>query len=105
MTDRPKILVTQKVPDPAYPLLEAIGDVEANMAEGTIWSYEELLRKGPGHDYIYSLLTDNIDAHFLEACAASSPPFMIGSNMAGGVKKNNVENPQRPGVAGRTHPR
>jgi len=37
MSARPKILVTQKVPDPAYPLLEAIGDVEANMEEGFIW--------------------------------------------------------------------
>ena len=26
MSARPKILVTQKVPDPAYPLLQAIGD-------------------------------------------------------------------------------
>ncbi len=52
MTERPKILVTQKVPDPAYPPLEAIGDVEANMEEGVIWPYDELLRRGPGHDYI-----------------------------------------------------
>src|SRR6266446_4523777 len=34
MTERPKILVTQKVPDPAYPLLEAIGDVEATTRLG-----------------------------------------------------------------------
>jgi glyoxylate reductase len=99
MTDRPKILVTQKVPDPAYPLLEAIGDVEANMAEGTIWSYEELLRKGPGHDYIYSLLTDNIDAHFLEACAASSPPLMMVANMAVGYNNIDVEAATRLGIA------
>jgi len=50
MTERPKILVTQKVPAPAYPLLEAIGDVEANMEEEVIWPYEELLHRGPGHD-------------------------------------------------------
>ncbi len=99
MTDRPKILVTQKVPDPAYPLLEAIGDVEANMAEGIIWSYEELLRKGLGHDYIYSLLTDNIDAHFLEACAASSPPLMMVANMAVGYNNIDVEAATRLGIA------
>src|SRR5258707_10032523 len=104
MTDRPKILVTQKVTDPASPLLEAIGDVEANMAEGIIWSYEELLRKGLGHDYIYSLLTDNIDAHFLEACAASSPPLMMVANMAGGFKNKHVENPPPPGVPGSKTP-
>ncbi|HYL44505.1 MAG TPA: D-glycerate dehydrogenase [Ktedonobacteraceae bacterium] len=99
MTVRPKILVTQKVPDPAYPLLEAIGDVEANMAEGTIWSYEELLRKGPGHDYIYSLLTDNIDAHFLEACAASSPRLKMVANMAVGYNNIDVEAATRLGIA------
>ena len=46
MSARPKILVTQKVPAPAYPLLEAIGDVEATKEEGVIWPYEELLRRG-----------------------------------------------------------
>src|SRR5437899_3656495 len=99
MTDRPKILVTQKVPDPAYPLLEAIGDVEANMAEGTIWSYEELLRRGPGHDYIYCLLTDNIDAHFLEVCAASTPRLKMVANMAVGYNNIDVEAATRLGIA------
>ena len=89
MSDRPKILVTQKVPDPAYPLLEEIGDVEANMEEGVIWPYEELLRRGPGHDYIYSLLTDNIDAHFLQECAAATPRLEMVANMAVGF--NNID--------------
>ena len=62
MTGRPKILVTQKVPDPAYPLLEEIGEVDANMQEGSIWPYAPLLRRPPHHDYIYRLLTDNKDS-------------------------------------------
>ena len=99
MTDRPKILVTQKVPDPAYPPLEAIGDVEANMEEGNIWPYEELLRRGPGHDYIYSLLTDNIDARFLEACAASTPRFKMVANMAVGFNNIDVETATRLRIA------
>ena len=99
MTDRPKILVTQKVPDPAYPLLEAIGDVEANMEEGNIWPYEELLRRGPGHDYIYSLLTDNIDAGFLEACAASTPRLKMVANMAVGFNNIDVETATRLRIA------
>lgn len=99
MTDRPKILVTQKVPDPAYPLLEAIGDVEANMEEGVIWPYEELLRRGPGHAYIYSLLTDNIDAGFLEACAASTPRLNMVANMAVGYNNIDVEAATRLGIA------
>jgi glyoxylate reductase len=99
MTDRPKILVTQKVPDPAYPPLEAIGDVEANMEEGNIWPYEELLRRGPGRDYIYSLLTDNIDARFLEACAASTPSLKMVANMAVGFNNIDVETATRLRIA------
>ncbi len=96
---RPKILVTQKVPDPAYPPLEAIGDVEANMEEGVIWPYEELLRRGPAHDYIYSLLTDNIDARFLETCAASNPRLKMVANMAVGYNNIDVEAATRLGIA------
>src|SRR5438874_13168054 len=99
MTDRPKILVTQKVPDPAYPPLEAIGDVEANMEEGSIWPYEELLQRGTGHDYIYSLLTDNIDARFLEACAASTPRLKMVGNMAFCFNNLDVETASRLRIA------
>src|SRR5207302_8250802 len=99
MTDRPKILVTQKVPDPAYPPLEAIGDVEANMEEGNIWPYEELPRRGPGHDYIYSLHTDNVDASFLEACAASTPRLKMVANMAVGFNNIDVETATRLRIA------
>lgn len=99
MTYRPKILVTQKLPEPAYPLLEAIGEVKANKAEGAIWSYEELLSRGPGHDYIYCLLTDNIDERFLEACAAANPRTKMIANMAVGFNNINVEAATRLGIA------
>ncbi len=99
MPERPKILVTQKVPDPAYPLLEAIGDVEANMEEGLIWPYEELMQRGPGHDYIYSLLTDNIDANFLQACTDASPHLKMVANMAVGFNNIDVEAATRLGIA------
>jgi glyoxylate reductase len=99
MTERVKILVTQKVPDPAYPILEAIGEVEANMEEGVIWPYEELLRRGPGHDYIYCLLTDNIDARFLEACAAAQPRLKMVANMAVGFNNIDVAAATRFGIA------
>src|SRR5215472_13930723 len=98
MSERPKILVTQKVPGPAYPLLAAIGDVEANMEEGVIWPYEELLRRGPGHDYLYCLLTDNIDAHFLETCAAATPRLKMVANMAVGFNNIDVEAATRLGI-------
>jgi glyoxylate reductase len=99
MATRPKILMTQRVPDPAYPPLEAIGEVEANMQEGVIWPYEELLRRGPGHDYIFCLLTDNIDARFLEACAASTPHLKMVANMAVGFNNIDVEAATRLGIA------
>ncbi len=99
MAERPKILVTQKVPDPAYPLLKAIGDIEANMEEESIWPYEELLRRGPGHDYIYCLLTDNINAKFLETCAASTPRLKMVANMAVGFNNIDVEAATRLGIA------
>src|SRR5437588_6897534 len=104
MTERPKILVTQKVPDPAYPLLAEIGEVDANMQEGSIWPYEELLRRGPNHDYIYSLLTDNIDARFLEACAASTPRLKMVANMAVGYNNIDVEAATRLGIVGSNTP-
>jgi len=99
MTERAKILVTQKVPGPAYPLLEAIGDVEANMEEGVIWPYEELLRRGPGHEYIYCLLTDTIDARFLEACVAGTPRLKMVANMAVGFNNIDVDAATRLGIA------
>jgi glyoxylate reductase len=104
MADRPKILVTQKVPAAAYPILEAIGDVEANMEEGVIWPYEELLRRGPGHDYIYCLLTDTIDARFLEACAAASPRLKMVANMAVGFNNIDVQTATRLGIAASNTP-
>src|SRR5260370_128837 len=72
---------------------------EANMEEESIWSYEELLRRGPGHDYIYCLLTDNIDARFLEACAASTPRLKMVANMAVGFNNIDVEAATRLGIA------
>ncbi len=94
-----RILVTQKVPQAAYPPLEEIGEVESNMQEGLVWSAEELLARGPGHDYIFCLLTDTIDAHFLERCAASSPRLKLVANMAVGFNNIDVATATRLGIA------
>ena len=99
MANRPKILVTQKVPDPAYPFLEAVGDVEVNAEEGSIWSYEELLRRGPGHDYIYCLLTDTIDERFLTTCANAQPRLRMLANMAVGFNNIDIAAATRLGIA------
>jgi glyoxylate reductase len=99
MGERPKILVTQRVPEPAYPLLETVGDVEANREEGVIWSHEELLRRGPGHEYIYCLLTDTIDEPFLAACANAQPRLRMLANMAVGFNNIDLAAATRLGIA------
>lgn len=99
MKEHPAILVTQKVPQPAYPLLEAVGKVDANNTEGLIWSADELLRRGPGHDYLYCLLTDTIDARFLEACAASTPRLKLVALMAVGFNNIDIAAATRLGIA------
>jgi glyoxylate reductase len=99
MTTQPKILVTQKVPEAAYPLLKTVGEVEANTEEGVIWSYEELLRRGPGHDYLYCLLTDTIDERFLSACVAVSPRLRLLANMAVGFNNIDLTAATRLGIA------
>jgi len=69
------------------------------MEEGVIWPYQELSRRGPGHDYIYSLLTDTIDARFLEACASSAPRLRMVANMAVGFNNIDLEAATRLGIA------
>ena len=99
MTGRPKILITQKVPQPAYLPLEEVGDVEANMQEGLVWSYDELLQRVPGHDYIYCLLTDTVDARLLEAGATGTPHLKLVANMAVGYNNIDVNTATRLGIA------
>ncbi|EFH86760.1 2-hydroxyacid dehydrogenase [Ktedonobacter racemifer] len=99
MSERPKILVTQKIPADAYSLLHAIGEVEANMDEGVIWSPEELSRRAPGHDYLLCLLTDTIDARLLGACASASPRLKLVANMAVGYNNIDVEAATRQQIA------
>ena len=91
----PKILVTQKIPDAAYPLLHAVGTVDANMEEGRIWSPVELLRRAQGYEYILCLVTDTIDARLLEACA---PHLKLVANMAVGYNNIDVAAAKRLGI-------
>ncbi|GAC1388579.1 MAG: D-glycerate dehydrogenase [Ktedonobacteraceae bacterium] len=91
----PNILVTQKIPEPAYALLQTIGNVDANMEEGRIWSSAELLQKAQGHEYILCLVTDTIDARLLEACA---PQLKLVANMAVGYNNIDVATAHRLGI-------
>lgn len=91
----PNILVTQKIPDAAYPLLEAVGVVDANMDEGRIWSASELLQKAPGHEYLLCLVTDAINVQVLEACI---PQLKLVANMAVGYNNIDVAAAHRLGI-------
>ncbi len=91
----PSILVTQKIPDAAYPLLEAVGVVDANTEEGHIWSEHELLQKAPGHDYLLCLVTDTVNAQLLEAC---TPQLKLVANMAVGYNNIDVAAAHRLGI-------
>ncbi len=91
----PNILVTQKIPDATYPLLEAVGEVDANTEEGRIWSASELLQKAPGHDYLLCLVTDTINAQLLEAC---TPQLKLVANMAVGYNNIDVATAHRLGI-------
>src|SRR5690348_1556635 len=99
MEARPRILVTQEVPDPAYPPLAEIGLVDANEEQGLIWSPETLLQRAPGHDYLFSLVTNTIDARLLEACAASTPRLKLVANMAVGFNNIDLATATRLGIA------
>ncbi len=85
---RPKILVTQKLPDAVNAALERVGDLHIN-SEGIPWSAEELLERAPQHDYILSMVTDVIDAHLLKACTTRMPRLKLIANMAVGY--NNID--------------
>jgi glyoxylate reductase len=97
--NRPRIFVTQKVPQAAYPLLETIGEVDGNQDEGRILSPEELLRHVPGHDYLFCLVTNTIDAQLLEACAKAEPRLKLVANMAVGYNNIDVNSATRLGIA------
>ncbi len=99
LSSRPRILVTQKIPQPAYPPLTAAGEVDANMEEGYICSANELMQRAPGHDYILCLLTDTIDEHLLEACTERSPRLKLVANMAVGFNNIDLAAATRLGIA------
>ncbi|HMA34471.1 MAG TPA: D-glycerate dehydrogenase [Chloroflexia bacterium] len=92
---RPRVLVTQAVPQVALDLLQTFADVDANPDEGVIWSPDELRAHLPGHDGLYCLLTDTIDAAVMDAL----PELRVIANMAVGFNNVDVEEATRRGIA------
>jgi glyoxylate reductase len=93
--NRPRVLVTQAVPQAGLDLLATFAEVEANPDEGVIWSKAELIRRLPDHDALYCLLTDTVDAEVLNA----GPDLRIVANMAVGFNNVDVSEATRRGIA------
>lgn len=95
-----RILVTQHIPDEGLALLREASDVllDINPTPGAIWTPEELRAHAPGHDYLLCLLTDQIDAALLEACAQCTPPLRLVANMAVGYNNVDLEAARRLGI-------
>ena len=87
-TKKPRVLVTQAVPQAGLDLLNTFAEVEANTEEGTIWSKADLIARLPGHEALYCLLTDTIDAEVM----AAMTDVRIIANMAVGF--NNIDIPE-----------
>jgi glyoxylate reductase len=68
--------------------------VDANPEEGVIWSHDELLRHLPGHDALYCLLTDTIDAAVMDA----APDLRVIANMAVGFNNVDITEATRRGI-------
>ncbi len=92
---QPRVLVTQAVPAPGPALLRTFAEVDANPDPGVIWSPEELRARLPGHDALYCLLTDTIDAAAMDA----APDLRIIANMAVGFNNVDVPEATRRGIA------
>src|SRR5690242_12541908 len=92
---RPRVLVTQAVPQPGLEILRGFADIDANPDEGVIWSHEELLARLPGHDALYCLLTDTIDSAAMDAAA----DLRVIANMAVGFNNVDVNEATRRGIA------
>jgi glyoxylate reductase len=84
-TTRPRVLVTQQVPQPALDLLQTFADVDCNPEPDRIWSKEEVIARLSGHDALYCLLTNPIDSAVMDA----APGLKIIANMAVGF--NNID--------------
>lgn len=84
-TPRPRVLVTQRVPQAALDLLHTFAEVDLNPEPDRIWSKEEVIARLPGHNALYCLLTNPVDAAVMEA----APGLKIIANMAVGF--NNID--------------
>ena len=93
MTDRPPVLVTGPLPPP---VVEALREhCDADVYEGERIPRDELLRRLPGKVGVITLITDKVDAEFLDA---AGPQLVIVANYAVGFDNIDVAECTRRGV-------
>jgi glyoxylate reductase len=93
-----RILVTQPMPEEAYTMLERVGRVDGREREAGLWSQQELLAAGMGHDYILSTVADTIDRQLLESWTQQQTRVKLVANMAVGYNNIDVEAATKLGV-------
>ncbi len=93
MTDRPPVLVTGPLPPPVVEALRERCDVD--VYEGERIPRDELLRRLPGKVGVITLITDRVDAEFLDA---AGPQLVIVANYAVGFDNVDVAECTRRGV-------
>jgi glyoxylate reductase len=82
---KPRVLVTQLIPQAGMDLLHSFADVDVNPDPDRIWTNEEVIAALPGHDALLCLLTNPIDAAVMDA----APGLKVIANMAVGF--NNID--------------
>jgi len=91
---KPKVLVTQRIPEPGVEMLDAECDVEV-LKETGIPSKSELLEAIGGKDGLLCLLTDVVDVDVMEA----APTLRVISNYAVGFDNVAVDAATQRGIA------
>ncbi|HEX9122072.1 MAG TPA: D-glycerate dehydrogenase [Actinomycetota bacterium] len=94
MPDRASVLVTRLLPAPVMEALRQRCDIELYEGEGAI-PREELLARLPGKDGVITLLTEKVDAGFLDA---AGPGLVIVANYAVGFDNIDVPECTRRGI-------
>lgn len=84
--ERPRVLVTQRIPEPALERLRAVAEVTLPLNPDGIPARAELQALLRQHAYALVLLTDRIDADLLAAC----PHLRLVANMAVGYDNIDV---------------
>jgi glyoxylate reductase len=94
MSDRPRVFVTRKIPEAG--LQQVLKHCEADVWDGPLPPERaELLRRVEGCEGVLSLLTERIDAEFMDA---AGPQLKVISNFAVGYNNIDIEQANSRGI-------